>query len=517
MLNLIFNRIIEMSLVGSIIVVMIMMSKFVFKDKFSPKWHYFIWFILLLKLMMPVDLESNFGIMPQINIQKYVEESMSMTIDSDDQPQDLPIEEFGEKKRFDVMPKATHTNESPVKFLTILERLWAAIALALLFIKITFEWLFLMKQRKTQILVNPMINELLRELKDDVGIKRHVDVCIEKMNNVPRVYGLIRPRIIISEQVLYSSDKSRLRHILLHELSHIKQNDILVNIMKNLLFCLYFFNPIIIWGLKRMAVDCESACDARVLKILTPKQHRNYGYTLISLISQLDNKSNALALSLGHKKNVIRRLKMISAYKKTPFGYKVISMLVAGMVIVTCLLVPNANAENNVVETHQEMTLIKENATVNTHEIVDVVDTNQVGKEIDLQEYIFPVENIRITSPYGIRVNAITGEEKLHTGVDLAAVIGTDIYAFADGTVVYVDRNQNSMYGKFLMLEHDNGMKTMYAHCNSISVEAGDSVTKGQKIATVGNTGQSTGPHLHFEVQKNDEPIDPMTLFGHSE
>lgn len=515
MLSILFNRIIEMSLAGSIIVILIMMIKLVFKDKFSPKWHYFIWFVLLIKLLMPVDIESSLGVMPKIDFQKHVGESVSMTIDSDIQQQEWLIQDLDDKEQSVTIPRVFQSTRNPVKFITILERLWIVITLTLILIKISLEWLFFKKQKRIQKLCNPMINDLLSELKDDIGIKRKIDVYIEKSNTVPKVYGLLKPRIIISEHVLYTSDRSRIKHILLHELSHIKQKDIAVSVIRNLLLCLYFFNPVIVWGLKRMASDCESACDARVLKILTPKEHKAYGYTLISLISKLDKSRNALALSLGHKKDVIRRLKMISAYRKTTFSGKVMSLLLAVLIIVSCLFVPSATAENYETVSSHTIKIVEDKTPINSTSTVDILDVSET--EIIETEFIFPVESKIITSSYGIKVHAITKEEKLHTGIDIGAPKGADIIASEDGTVVYVDDYISGGYGKFLIIEHENGFKTLYAHCKSIVVESGDVVKQGQKIATVGNTGQSTGPHLHFEVHENDEPIDPMSVLSDSD
>jgi murein DD-endopeptidase MepM/ murein hydrolase activator NlpD len=112
-----------------------------------------------------------------------------------------------------------------------------------------------------------------------------------------------------------------------------------------------------------------------------------------------------------------------------------------------------------------------------------------------------------ISSPYGYRVHPIDGEYKFHAGVDLAADYGTDIVAFADGTVDYI--GESSEYGKYLQLRHADGVTSFYAHCSKLCVQQGQTVSLGEKVAEVGDTGYATGPHLHFELKLNGERLNP--------
>ncbi len=100
-----------------------------------------------------------------------------------------------------------------------------------------------------------------------------------------------------------------------------------------------------------------------------------------------------------------------------------------------------------------------------------------------------------------------------HQGVDIAASVGTDIYAADNGTVIYSDYNDGG-YGYLIQLDHGNGIVTYYGHCSELLVPEGTVVAKGDLIARVGNTGRSTGPHLHFEVRINGSPTDPMAYLN---
>ncbi|MBR5420822.1 MAG: peptidoglycan DD-metalloendopeptidase family protein [Lachnospiraceae bacterium] len=115
---------------------------------------------------------------------------------------------------------------------------------------------------------------------------------------------------------------------------------------------------------------------------------------------------------------------------------------------------------------------------------------------------------VRISSPYGVRVHPIYGTTKMHSGVDLASAMGTRILAAYDGKVIAA--GYNASMGNYIMIDHGDDLVTVYMHASSLLVSTGQSVKKGDKIALVGSTGNSTGPHLHFSVRKNGAYVDPM-------
>jgi murein DD-endopeptidase MepM/ murein hydrolase activator NlpD len=121
--------------------------------------------------------------------------------------------------------------------------------------------------------------------------------------------------------------------------------------------------------------------------------------------------------------------------------------------------------------------------------------------------------NFRVSSKFGYRVHPVTGAQgSFHNGTDFAAPTGTPIYAPADGTVSNVYTHDKG--GKTVIIEHDNGYRTGYAHLHTYSVKKGDKVKRGQKFAEVGNTGASTGPHLHFTVRYKGDLQDPEKVLS---
>jgi len=119
-----------------------------------------------------------------------------------------------------------------------------------------------------------------------------------------------------------------------------------------------------------------------------------------------------------------------------------------------------------------------------------------------------------ITSPFGMRKHPITGVYKLHTGTDISAPTGTAIYAANSGEVI--TSQYSTAYGNYVAINHGGGLVTLYAHMSKRLVSEGDTVKKGDTIGKVGSTGYATGPHLHFEIIKNGDYIDPMTQFSMS-
>jgi murein DD-endopeptidase MepM/ murein hydrolase activator NlpD len=115
-------------------------------------------------------------------------------------------------------------------------------------------------------------------------------------------------------------------------------------------------------------------------------------------------------------------------------------------------------------------------------------------------------------SGFGFRADPFTGRPALHTGLDFPAEVGTPIHAAAGGIVVA--REWHPAYGHVLEIDHGNGLATRYAHCASIDVEIGTVVRRGQAVAKVGNSGRSTGPHLHFEVLLDGVPQDPARFLA---
>jgi murein DD-endopeptidase MepM/ murein hydrolase activator NlpD len=118
-------------------------------------------------------------------------------------------------------------------------------------------------------------------------------------------------------------------------------------------------------------------------------------------------------------------------------------------------------------------------------------------------QFAWPVEKVRVTSYYGWR-----SSQRIHEGIDLGGPRGTKIFASESGRVV--ENGWLRGFGRVVIIKHDDVWSTLYAHLSASKVKIGQPVKKGQEIGTMGNTGRATGVHLHFEIRRNADPVDPI-------
>lgn len=157
------------------------------------------------------------------------------------------------------------------------------------------------------------------------------------------------------------------------------------------------------------------------------------------------------------------------------------------------------------------------------HQQVDQTQTAASQKELDFNDLIDKLEKKKnllaatpsikpvngwITSRFGYRKSPFTGKRNFHSGVDISNKKGTKILATANGKITFAAKK--TYYGNMITIDHGYGKATKYAHLNKILVKRGQKVKRGDVIATLGNTGQSTGPHLHYEVRINGAPVNPL-------
>ena len=148
----------------------------------------------------------------------------------------------------------------------------------------------------------------------------------------------------------------------------------------------------------------------------------------------------------------------------------------------------------------------------NVREIKEKIDTDKT--EFKHTPSIRPVLSGRITDKYGKRIDPFVERIKDHNGIDISSEIGTEIYASAAGTVTLAKKTyrRGAGYGKVVVIDHGYGYKTLYGHMSDVLVKNGQKVNRWEVVGLVGDTGRTTGPHLHFEVHKNNIPVDPQNF-----
>jgi len=145
-------------------------------------------------------------------------------------------------------------------------------------------------------------------------------------------------------------------------------------------------------------------------------------------------------------------------------------------------------------------------------DLIEMAKTQEVKMEnIPAIQPVMNKDLTRVASGYGVRIDPVYHVRRMHTGMDFTAPVGTDVYATGNGTVSFSGWKQG--YGNTIVVDHGFGYSTLYAHLYKQLVRVGQKVKRGDVIALVGNTGKSTGPHLHYEVRLQNHPIDPRNYY----
>ncbi len=176
----------------------------------------------------------------------------------------------------------------------------------------------------------------------------------------------------------------------------------------------------------------------------------------------------------------------------------------------------NSNSENLIEQTKANLSLLKEEIPEKDKDLTKLEkDVNEYKSYLASRPRGWPVKDGdgRITSTFGYRIHPILKKRMFHEGVDISVWYHHKVVATGAGEVVFV--GQKTGYGNVVIIAHGFNYRTLYAHNNRLLVNKGDRVVRGEPIALSGNTGRSTGPHVHYEVQYNRDPVDPMKFINH--
>lgn len=350
---------------------------------------------------------------------------------------------------------------------------------------------------------------------------RKFAVKISEAVKTPFTSGLLHPVIYLPENM--EADQEKL--VIEHEKMHIRRFDYLMKPFAFFVCCIYWFNPFVWAAFYLMEQDMETSCDEAVLRRIGFDRKKDYANTLLCMAGGQKWKAE-YPIAFGENSVKSRIKHAVKLKKSSKWTIAVSAVLV--IVIVGMLSVNRAEAgeisgeEPAFPDTEgtgtEEMTGSPEvpeqwhtpdnNGVTEDHYYSEMPGTD--SDEAVESTYSYPVVYSRISDMFGTRIHPVTQEEKLHSGIDFAAEKGTPVTAAADGTVA--ETGFDAEWGNYVILQHSNGDFTYYACLEEISAEEGGTVERGQRIATVGSTGISTGPHLHFALSRDGEYVDPMPL-----
>lgn len=430
------QNLLTMSIKTSVLIFIILFVKYLFNRFFTVKTHYFIWFLLFISLTVPYAPQSTVSI---YNIPKYIfysesildgsiyDESIS-SINNQAQTNNEPSDtvsyknNLSENNNSDGTGEKSITDSKPNSILQFIKNLYSSKVLGYYF---AYIWLigflllsFFAVLRSIQL--HKLINKeqkildtnqvsLLQKCKSDFCIKKDITLIKTKEFSTPSLFGVIYPKILLPENLIQEFDDEKLKYILLHELAHVKRKDLLINLFILIYQLIYWFNPIIWIGFRKMKSDMEVACDAFVLEHLEKEKHISYGRVIIDLLEYIScNRFIPISMNMiEHKSEVKRRIIMIKKFKKSPFVLTITSFLLIGAVGCSSISGPEASVQQQNI---QEVSSMQKESSISLEDAEKILDDNIIGKDYT---YIWNIIGTPYEKTYYINTTGLAEEEIL--------------------------------------------------------------------------------------------------------
>lgn len=375
---------------------------------FTPNTQYYIWFLILISLCIYKGPESNFSLYNVPAILDVSYESDANYIRNENYK--LPEIEVSS-----VNYKSTELVTEKLDFSSVTTYFKTVLSMESKSGKIFFSvWLFVFVFLLCNVIIKGMkfqknlkkevqvLNKesVLQRCQQILGVKNKVVIVSTNEVSTPSVFGLFSYKILLPEYILLKFDDENLEYILLHELSHIKRKDLIINWIIIIFQLIYWFNPIIWIGFSKMKNDMEIACDAYVLKHIDKKKHLSYGRVLINLIEYFSNRKRGFIVTniIGNKTEITRRIVMIKKYKKNS---KVVSLIGILLIVLVGCTAMNAPKTNDVTpkENMEESSTELDEKIITTSDIKDEGYDYLIGKDYS---YLFNEMNTPYVRTYYI-------------------------------------------------------------------------------------------------------------------
>lgn len=584
-LEIICLKILEMSIVASIIGVITLGVQKLFRKKIPPHYLKWIWIVFLMMLVNPIRMESKFSIynLSQFSIQeirgeeKEQEERILLTSQlafghngsiTNEKESEISkkleesemlenSENLEENALFEIEEVFDmHPLQNPISFLAIKQKELAKLGVIVygIGLLITFIWkcflnlkIITMPQEEFE---NERLKKILEKAKQKLQIKQSILLMKQNQIRTPAIYGGLKKKIFLQEDILNLTD-AEIEIIFLHELAHLKNGDLSMNVLLQGLQIIYWFQPVIHFLLKKIKKDMELSNDAFVIKVLEVEKEKVKLYlkTLVKVSTSFEMQNGNVLAMASDSKELEERIRMIK--EKNKFMKSPVALL--GIMTVLILGITVCFATNQISEEYEEKqeTLLKNpemgqeelpNAQEEKQEILlenqeknpemlaimeeekNVVKQEESQKEIEITDnyemqdekeeeiklevgrkpsnIVNPLEGEKVISAtYSENINPFTEEKIAHNGIDFVAFSNEKVMAIADGIVETT--GYESKLGNQIRIKHEIDGEiyySIYGCLSEIEVEPGDVVEAGDEIGKVGSTGMSTGPHLHLEL-----------------
>lgn len=322
----------------------------------------------------------------------------------------------------------------------------------------------------------------------------------------PFTLGILRPRIYLPATLTGAARQA----VLLHERTHLRRHDPQVKPLFYAVVCLHWFNPLAWLAFRQMEREMESACDEAAVRDCDAAARNAYCESILHYALQGRTEPGSLAFGQGSVKS---RIVHLLHYRRLGAGALLLCAAAVGLSVTACMMQPQVEeatpetAETSQSEPAPQPTATPEQAVTFT---ADTAGLPNLDDPANSPRFLCPVDYEYISRYM----------DTSHRGDDLIADTGTPVYAAQDGVVTYADYHES--YGNCVVLDHGAGLDgnrwtTLYGHMDDYTVANGDAVKAGDLIGHVGNTGNSTGNHLHFEITLNGIVTQPRYFTAYRE
>ncbi len=417
---------------------------------------------------------------------------------------------------------AATAKSAPVDAAAILGAVWVLGALVLL------GWFLFCHVRMLRALRAAKPAEDTAQWLKSCGFSFHRKISIRMLDDVraPLTYGIFSPVVILPPAL--AEDSLRCRFALTHELVHVRRFDCLRKLLLTLALCVHWMNPAV-WLMVRAAKrDLELACDEETLKRLGAESRKAYCLMLLDCVAH-PRPRIPLGSALGQSATEERIRRMMKPRKMSILTILLAVLLLASSFTVLATQTPsseltpaaeeasaNDSAEQESAAPEEAPPPVQQEAATPEEETPSAIA--QTEPEASVQEVSSPAwlwpcqEDATVTDSFGSRVHPVTGQTSFHNGVDLGAGYDSSVYAMCSGTVAEASYSPSAGY--HVIIDHEDGWQSVYQHLHTMTVSAGDTVSQGDVIGTVGASGWAVGAHLHVSLLKDGAYVDPMQYLG---
>ncbi|MGL5313469.1 MAG: M56 family metallopeptidase, partial [Peptostreptococcaceae bacterium] len=394
-----WELILQTSFYASVVGVIIILSKAVLKNNINARYHYLIWMLLIIKLIIPFGPESNVSLFNKIPVINVYENNIDYVENTETQDY-YNFENYNSSQYKQSInstdSSAMSRNNSLKEFIPII---WMIGCINILATFTISHYLLNKSLNKESKDVGEDKYEILKNCKDKINIKSNISVLINESVKTPSLVGIIKPKILIPSSMINLSDQE-LGYIFLHELSHYKRKDIVVNYLLIILQSIHWFNPMIWYFFKRIREDMELATDERVLKTIKEDEHKEYGKAILTVLERIKISKRTLGVigMINDKKTIKNRIEQIKNMKF--MKHKKILFSTVGIVSIIALsIVLLTSAKES-----DEMKYAKSLYQYKTQYIGDASNISNLLSKLEYGENKTGIELQTAIEPYGLKV-----------------------------------------------------------------------------------------------------------------